>query len=449
MTQRAPNSVRRIAVGLVVLLLAGALAAPALANTISSEAPRSYRASIDPAQACSGTEQSFTLVLRNTSTQQRLGSADITPSNGFVISSKAPTVVSPSGIGRVLAGWENGTIKLRDLAAPPRTEVRVTFSGTATGQHEFSIVAKQDNNFQGQPGNDLRLLDSGFPAVTAGHCSLEFLTQPGDAVTNQKIPGKSAQFPQVRIVSGETPVAVSGVEISMLLGPATGASGGAFTDSDTSVRTTNGVATFGNLRVDKPGFGYKLQASAAGFAPVASGAFEVGDDVDSCVEEERCTTSLDFGGSSVTASGTGGSGGGTLSLSQFAFSPAANCDEPTGVRLSRLPFAVTVGGVNLDNKQITFIVDAETRKKTTDNGVSSYQVCTEPIRPDTLEFRDRYSDALVTGSGGSGLDRGWLPDCRSGGPNAVPPTCVSSRTGTDPDGAVAITVDFGTRFRMG
>jgi hypothetical protein len=195
-----------------------------------------------------------------------------------------------------------------------------------------------------------------------------------------------------------------------------------------------------------------LSASSDGLGSVESEPFEVGDEVDRCEPGELCSTTLEFVGSSAAATGTAGPDGGRLFLSSSTFPEAAACSTPPGV--SRLPETVNVGGIGLAGKRIVFTIDEATRKDSTDNGVSSYQVCVEPLGSiaagDTLSFQDRYTGALVVGASNpelGGVTSGWLPDCR-GGANAVGPPCVVSRIGTG-DGGVTVTVDFGTRFRMG
>jgi hypothetical protein len=51
--------------------------------------------------------------------------------------------------------------------------------------------------------------------------------------------------------------------------------GGATLDGTTSVSTSGGVATFGNLTLDRIGSDYTLVADASGLPPTTSNAFQV------------------------------------------------------------------------------------------------------------------------------------------------------------------------------
>jgi hypothetical protein len=456
MTQRAPIAVRRIAIGLVVLLLAGALAAPAVATT--ADGVRAYRATVEEPSSGGCVVPSepgrFTLTITNTSQTIQLGSADVTLGAPWL---SGPTAVEVDGRPSTPRG---STIELRNLGLSPQQSVHVTFTATpAAGDNPIATRAKQANNFSGPPGNDLVLFGA-VPTVTAdptcAAVTLTFETQPADAEVGQRIPGAGpGVWPRVKAERGNEPVANVHVRIELDEG---NFSGDFTSDSKTTATTgADGIATFDELMVAPSGEGYVLVASAEEAAEHAtSHPFDVDDAVATCSSGTTCTTQIEAQtGVTATASGTASDGEGRLALSSFVFT---ECTVPDGVTLSRIPGAITVNGSSLVGKQITFTIDEETRKRETDNGVASYQVCVEPVgdisKGETLSFRDRYSGELVTGATTTndprGAVRGWLPDCVSSGnpKNRVGPPCVSDRRGTG-DGGVAITVNFGTRFRMG
>jgi hypothetical protein len=450
MPNRPLSTARRLAIGLVVLLVAGALAAPAVASgATTTDGVRAYRASVAAAGDCVVPDRPgvFTLTLTNTSRTIQLGSANVTleQHQGW---QTGPTGVEVDGTPVAVHGR---TIELRDLALAPLEGVAVSFTATpSVGDNAIATIAKQANSFSGPPGNDLRLVGDVPTVVADATCSgltLRFVVQPGDAAVGQPIPGAPAVA-----VSDSRGGPVAGVAVTMELGG--GTAGGAFaTVSTTSaVSAANGIAVFDDLRVDTSGEGYVLEASAVDAETVTSDPFDVDDGVATCTSGEPCEVSL--GG--VVAAGTALPGTtGRLAVSSYSFGDA-DCAVPPGVALSRLPEAVRVAGTSLAGKRISFTVDAATRKEVPDNGAASYQVCAEPVGEvgrDTIAFTDRYTGVLVTGAGttdqpGAGEVRGWLPDCKSGGPNAVAAPCVVSRTG-DPSGGVRIDVDFGSRFRMG
>jgi hypothetical protein len=455
-------TVRQAAIAMVVMLLAGALVAPAVASgELSPDGVRAYRASVAAEDDCVAPDRpgSFTVVLTNTSRTIQLGSADIT------LAEVAGWQTGPADVevdGRPFAP-DGRTIELRDLGLAPLASVAVTFEATPSeGDNVIATRAKQSNNFSGPPGNDLQRFGPVPTVVADAACSalmLEFVVQPADAAVGQPIPGLPdvpglPVVPAVQVTdSGGGPV--EDVTVSMDL--AGGTEGAAFTDTSTTWVTSDaaGIASFENLRVDTSGVDYQLEASAdrADPVPVASEPFDVDDDVATCSGGESCEVSLD----GVVASGTAAQGAsGRLVLSSSSFG-GADCTVPQGVTLSRLPQAVRVAGTSLVGKRISFTIDEQTRKEFPDNGVASYQVCAEPlgqVGQDTIAFTDRYSGDLVTGTGtaehpATGEVQGWLPDCRSGGgSNAVAAPCVSTRTATG-NGSVIVTVDFGSGFRMG
>src|SRR5439155_195659 len=97
---------------------------------------------------------------------------------------------------------------------------------------------------------------------------LAFATSPGNARAGQ-------QLSQVRVAvvdSRGTPVAGADSLITVALGAHP--SNAALTGT-TSARAANGVATFSDLRIDKPGTRYTLTATVAGLTPDTSEAFDV------------------------------------------------------------------------------------------------------------------------------------------------------------------------------
>lgn len=111
----------------------------------------------------------------------------------------------------------------------------------------------------------------GLVGVQPPASRIAFLIQPSNVAAN------AAMIPAVRIAvqneNGQTVGSGSAsVTISLVVGTGTpGASliGGAIQ------QTTGGIVNFTNLRVDTPGTGYQLLASATGFASIASTPFDV------------------------------------------------------------------------------------------------------------------------------------------------------------------------------
>jgi hypothetical protein len=182
MSHRTLPSARRPAIALVVMLVAGALAAPALASEAIVDGNRTYRAEVDPSTCLApASTQRFTVLLRNTSKQQQLGSANITP--GFPISSPSVvTVTAFNGSTRVLPAPElvgGTTLELRSLSAPPGATVTVSFDGRLGAPTVYTLrdgthlIVKQANNFQGPPGNNLIMVGDAPQIAVGDDCWLE------------------------------------------------------------------------------------------------------------------------------------------------------------------------------------------------------------------------------------------------------------------------------------
>ena len=100
------------------------------------------------------TIEHFTVTLRNDTKTQKLGSANVTPPQGFTVTS-TPTVDR----GTLLAPLPDGTLRLRDLYVAPGKTVTLTLDlrlPCVTGPATFAwtIDAKQSNDYNGT-GNDL------------------------------------------------------------------------------------------------------------------------------------------------------------------------------------------------------------------------------------------------------------------------------------------------------
>jgi hypothetical protein len=217
--------VRRIALGLSVVLVAGALGFPASAeDAFEPDGPRTFRAGVT---TNSGEPATYRLTLRNTSTGEKtLGSANITIP-GFTI---AEDLSSSRGAADLVAG----VIELRGLALAPDAGATVTFGGSfdeAGCAFTIDIDARQANDFKGT-GNELSLVGPS-PVLVPEGCDipqrLEFSVQPGDATTGEPVPGNTTtpSSPTVALVDDGGALVTSygqpPVTLTVLLGRRTNA----------------------------------------------------------------------------------------------------------------------------------------------------------------------------------------------------------------------------------
>src|SRR4029077_14737981 len=110
---------------------------------------------------------------------------------------------------------------------------------------------------------------SSFNITSAAATTLVFGTEPGTTIAGHQF----SPAVKVRALDPFGNVATTfGGEISVALGANPG---GATLGGTTPVAAVNGVATFFDLSVSRTGTGYTLTASATGFAPVTSTAFDI------------------------------------------------------------------------------------------------------------------------------------------------------------------------------
>jgi hypothetical protein len=384
MTARVPLSARHLALTVVVLLLAGALAAPASASTFES---RTYRVPVYEAvdsngiQECilPGAETTFRLTLWNTGQAgQQLGSANVTPGFPIRLAANQTTVTVTSSTDVVLRTLSNtsrttyvsvaggSTLQLRDLGVAVGERVTVEFTGTppATGAFETtyplvdgsSIIVRQANNFRGG-GNDL-FLRGAEPSITVG-----------------------------------------------------------------------GVCTL-TAFVDLEDFGDNVETCVIGV-----------DECDEVVLE-------DGDGNLVLAVQVSGEGSGGLLVGVGGVSDSdGDCVEPTlpgNQTLRRLPegLETTLIGVgSFTSKTAVFRLPPDVGVGDPNFGMSQYEVCAQPIQPESQFslFGDKFSGEEV------GLGEwGWLPDCSAAGDR---PPCVSSKERIDGFPTITLRWGSGARLK--
>ena len=479
MTRRSPRVLhRRLALALSLMLVVSALALPALAE---DDPGRSYTAELtSKSEVCDGVETTFTLTLTNTSSQQRLGSARVeVPGEVALSTDEADLTVQvsrqrgPKTEPNVSYDVDARVISLDDLSAAPGATVSLKFTATATlgedddASVEFTTRAKQANDFNSasDTANELVLVGE-QPSTTIVSCgTLAFIEQPGDTSIDVAIPGEDGSAgPRVAIVDGdgeEIPDASASITVAR-------------TDDGSSAKqtqdTTQGVATFDDLKIDEAGV-YTLTASAEGYLDVESETFEVFVFGDTCTEGEQCTTTLNGGkDGSTLLSGTAVGGNGALIGSSEAKTETVEAcgavdqdGNPVDYDVddySYLPSQVTMGGTNLVDKRAVFTVSRQFDQRQANNGVAFYQVCAEPLAPftDFSTFVDIFGNVVVNPDDTASLTHlglkaddvgetfqtsGFLPDCSS----ADDTPCVESRVKRG--GGPLITVRWGSRWRMG
>lgn len=375
------------------------IAVPAVADPTS----KPFAADVAPHPVPAGATRTLTLTLLNETGAQQLGSANLTAPEGFTIGS--PLAPSPNGTA-TLAG---STIELRGLSAPPGATVQVSFQAIAPcapSTYTWAVVAKQSNNFSGDPGNDLFLdaPNSDLTTTVSGTCRLgfDFLRGPSDAQVSTNV--TSARYDpggppvQVRVLDDEG-VLITSSTAPVTLGIGTDP-GGATLSGATTQAAVGGVATFPTLSIDRTGLGYTLVATTttASIDPGGSGPFDVVDVGKACPSGPCSSGNVTVGTTTASESTSAGVAGDQLTLALSV--EALDC-----AGYAEVSAVVTFDVTGTRTKSVTITVP-----KSTGGNANSKQVCYSSPNP----FVDR-SGATVT--------TGLLPNCSV----AVAPCRLSSK----------------------
>jgi hypothetical protein len=411
-------------VPVLIALLVLALLAPA-----ASAAPqKQFTLSLDGSPpAVAGRTVTFLATFTNgTDQQQQLGSANLTPPAGFGL-------VSASVPGPATATIRAGSVELRDLSlqpgAPPLTvAVTATVPCQPSAASSWSVVAKQANNFNGPPGNNIALAPGSSVATpVSGSCALRFVTQPTAAEVNAVITGtpfnESGAPVSVEVVDGAGARVTSWGQ-PVVLTPALGSALG--TVSSGSPTPVSGLATFPTLRIDAPGW-YRLTATSGPLTTAEPSAqFRIYPDGTPCLEDQECTATASTGRSDLTVTGlpNGNPDAGLLTLS-FGAALTLDCDGYNELTLGTAVFEVTGGRT----KTATLEVDKREMAALPNNGASFLELCMGAPAPFTTKAGVPATAAGTFDWNGDGIAepvyRGLLPDC-----GVVAPPCVSKRQKT-------------------
>jgi hypothetical protein len=114
---------------------------------------------------------------------------------------------------------------------------------------------------------------TGEPAQTSVNSDiLTGFNSTGSALTAQLLDAKGSPLDPAGFSASGTPVTVS---------IAANPDGGTLSGT-TTVDSSNGVASFGDLQINQPGAGYNLAANAPGFAQATSGFFTISGQIQPC-----------------------------------------------------------------------------------------------------------------------------------------------------------------------
>jgi hypothetical protein len=423
--------------GLVVVATATmlAFASPVSAGGGGSTANKQYRALVCPTSnyavataTCSNSTVSatsgsvgFTFVITNESTQQGLGSAQLTAPAGFTSLASTDGSISACTATSTTACYTSvsGTVIQLNFLGLPKvsssspvrrfiTTVSATISNGCASTGTWSVGAHQANQYNSATGNDFYLdaVNSSLTTPVNAVCSLRFASdgQPADTQVNSTITnaaGSSGGPVKVEALNamGDLVTAYS-VPITVALGCTVDADSTATLGGTTTQNTSSGVASFGDLTVDTTnplGAPYCLNASTSvSLATATSTGFNILDTI--CSGLETCTATAEGGSVVASVPPTG-------SPTEISFDPATiSCGDTYFHALHR----TFINIVNYTG-QIHFTIRIPQQfVGGTPNGAGSYEACIASLKSFTQLNGSPAVDTLI---GGTHYYVGIVPNC--------------------------------------
>jgi hypothetical protein len=138
----------------LLILVAAATLAMTVHVAPASAATKPFSMVVDPASVPVGSA-TFSVTLTNLTSPQQLGSANVTVPSAF----SGVSVADPAG--PATATTSGNDVQLRDASIAPGASIVLSVTANVPSPcgatYTWSVVAKQANDFNGQPGNDLTL----------------------------------------------------------------------------------------------------------------------------------------------------------------------------------------------------------------------------------------------------------------------------------------------------
>jgi hypothetical protein len=379
------------AVAAAALVLVASPAAQAHGNK------RVFSLVVAPGSVPAGAQTALTATLKNRSTYEKLGSADITVPSGLT----GVSVADPPGYAT--ATLSGGVIKVHDAKLAPGKSLTIAISATtpcSAGALAWSATAYP------------LTLDVGASRLTTtvtGACALRFVAghTPADARVGQTITASpydpAGPVLQVEVIDGGgSRVTSSTATISLARGPSAGSG---TLSGTTSAAASAGVASFGSPSINAPGT-YSLTASSAGLTSATSSSFRVDQVAVPCIEDVTCTATLANGQTTfgVTAPANAVADAGFLVISNGT-SPAIDCANYKELTAT----ATTIVGPDR-TKTVTATIDRQVLSAQ-HRSWSSVQMCFGAPYPFTPRPGASLHSLDTDGDGAADFYYALLPDC--------------------------------------
>jgi hypothetical protein len=302
------------AVGVLVLGIAF-FALPSQAGYASTSCSDCYIVTpvSPPATAAAGTGQQYAFQVTNNDPNETLKSLTFTAPADFVVTGAS----GPSGTS--VSTVPASVVTLNLPAEPTGSTFAVDVTALAPCVAASSEVWGVSGIDSRGETNEVQWSSSPLSTPVTGECSLAFTEQPAETAVNRDILTgfNSTGSPLAVQLFDANNDPLNPADFSASQTPVTALiqtnPGGGTLSGTTTVTSSNGIADFGDLQINKAGIGYDLAASAPGFSSATSGLFTIDGQIQLC--GSSCSASQST--ATTTASATTSSASGdflTLSL---------------------------------------------------------------------------------------------------------------------------------------
>jgi hypothetical protein len=261
----------------------------------------------NPATAGAGTGEVYAFQVTNNDPNETLRNLTFTAPADFVITAAS----GPSGTS--VSALPGSSVGLKLPSEPTGSTFTVDVTALAPCVAASSEVWEVSGVDSLGETNEVRWSSSPLAVSVTGECSLAFTGQPaqtaaksniltgfnstGSPIAVQLRDADNAPLNPADYSAGRTQV-----KVSIQANP-----GGGTLAGTTTVTSSNGVANFGNLQINKAGVGYDLAASATGFTPATSALFTISGQIQACATGS-CTASQSTSTTAASVAASSASG---------------------------------------------------------------------------------------------------------------------------------------------
>ena len=363
----------------------------------------------NPATAGAGTGDVYAFQVTNNDQNESLRSLTFTAPADFVISSAS----GPSGTTVSALPASSVTLNLPNEPTGSTFTVDVTaLAPCVTAGSEVWGVSGVDSLGE---TNEVQWTSSPLNVSVTGQCSLAFTGQPAQTAVNSDIltgfnSTGSPLAVQLRDANNgalnpaDFSAANTPVTVSLQANP-----GGGTLSGTATVTSSNGVADFGNLQINKAGVGYDLVADAPDFTTSApSNLFTIDDQIQPCTSS-TCSGSASSATTAGTVTTSSAAPGDfiTTGIGGVSFSCGGTYKPVSDV----FGFALVNGAGSPLSTSLTASLEINKSlvKSSGHPGASSWQICYAAIS----SFTALSGTSGTATIGGVVYNTGLLPDCTS------------------------------------